>query len=220
MKAKLITLIFTLTSQILLNNSAQAQTKADVYRFSADEKDVQKLYDAIAKGGRPIPNTDQSKTPRLKDQNPMFHERGDWEAQMFEQIEEMKKQMQHFFDRDQNESNHFPPTPKFFPKNFGLKQMLDAEDPITTKENKNNTVYSIDLNKVDPNSLKIEIKSGQVSIAGESRIENKESGPNTESTSVSITSFNRSFPLPSGVKESAVKIEQKDKVIEILIPKA
>jgi HSP20 family molecular chaperone IbpA len=90
---------------------------------------------------------------------------------------------------------------------------------LETSENDQYVIYEIFLDQVDKNSLKIDIKEGQITLSGQSRFEKENQGQFGTSKSVSISSFTRSFPAPQGVKTEEVQIENKENSIILKFPK-
>lgn len=90
---------------------------------------------------------------------------------------------------------------------------------LETTENDQYVIYEIFLDQVDKNSLKIDIKEGQVTLSGQARIEKENQGQFGTSKSISISSFTRSFPAPQGVKTEDVQIENKENSIVLKFPK-
>jgi HSP20 family molecular chaperone IbpA len=235
--------VLTAIVLLLLQYTLGAQG-SDVKRFGNDESEVKQLYDALSRGriapqgARPNKgnqekrdqdkgNQDQlqnNKSLRLKDVDPNFANPGDWENAMMEQMLQMRRQMLEMFKGLDDNNPDFFQAPDRGHRPFGLGRKLlemgdDSDGVITSTEDAKSTIYKIDLSKIDPNSLKIDIKQGQLRITGQSKIEKREETAYGSSSSISISSFDRSYPIPKGVKEGQVKVEQKDKLIEIIVPK-
>lgn len=96
---------------------------------------------------------------------------------------------------------------------FGDNSLLDQE--ITSSEDDNFFYYEIDLHGQQAKKLEVEVKNGQLTISGE--LENKKDNGN--SSYLSTSQFNRSFPVPEGVDEQNYKLEQKDDKIIVKFPK-
>jgi HSP20 family protein len=79
--------------------------------------------------------------------------------------------------------------------------------------------YKINIDQVDKNSLKVDIKDGQVTLRGESKVESENKGSFGSSKRLSISSFTRSFPIPRGVKPEEVKIENAQDGLLLKFPK-
>jgi len=90
---------------------------------------------------------------------------------------------------------------------------------LETSETDQFIIYEIFLDQVDKNSLKIDIKNGQITLSGQARIENENQGQFGTSKSISISSFTRSFPAPQGVKIEEVQIENKENSVVLKFPK-
>jgi HSP20 family protein len=76
------------------------------------------------------------------------------------------------------------------------------------------------LGEIDKNSLNLQIKDGNVTIKGQTKIENTTQNQFGSSTSISISSFHKTFPVPDGVKEEEVQIEHKEGALILKFPKA
>ncbi len=90
---------------------------------------------------------------------------------------------------------------------------------LETTETDQFIIYEIFLDQVDKNSLKIDIKNGQITLSGQARIEKENQGQFGTSKSISISSFTRSFPAPQGVKTEEVQIENKENSVVLKFPK-
>ena len=120
---------------------------------------------------------------------------------------------------------------KFFDEDFGeevFEQMaqnmagmenLGQVGRLETSENDQYVIYEIFLDLIDKNSLKIDIKDGQITLSGQARIEKENQGNFGVSKSISVSSFTRSFPAPQGVKTEEVQIDHKEKSIVLKFPK-
>ena len=120
---------------------------------------------------------------------------------------------------------------RFFDEDFGeevfeqmAKNMAGMEDlgqvgRLETSENDQYVIYEIFLDLIDKNSLKIDIKDGQITLSGQARIEKENQGNFGVSKSISVSSFTRSFPAPQGVKTEEVQIDHKEKSIVLKFPK-
>ncbi len=90
---------------------------------------------------------------------------------------------------------------------------------LETSQTDQFVIYEIFLDQVDKNSLKIDIKDGQINISGQAKIEKENKGQFGVTKSVSISSFSRSFPAPQGVKIEDVQMENKENSIILKFPK-
>lgn len=91
---------------------------------------------------------------------------------------------------------------------------------IESSQNDQYVFIQVFLDQVDKNSLKIDIKDGQITLSGQVKLEKEEKGDFGFSKSISVSSFSRSFPAPSGVKTEEVQIENKDKSVILKFPKS
>ena len=76
------------------------------------------------------------------------------------------------------------------------------------------------LGQINKNSLNLQIKDGLVTVKGQTKIENTTQNQFGSSTSISISSFNKTFPVPEGVKEEEVQIDHQDGALILKFPKA
>ena len=76
------------------------------------------------------------------------------------------------------------------------------------------------LGQINKNSLKGQSIDGLVTVKGQTKIENTTQNQFGSSTSISISSFNKTFPVPEGVKEEEVQIEHQDGALILKFPKA
>jgi HSP20 family molecular chaperone IbpA len=90
---------------------------------------------------------------------------------------------------------------------------------LETSENDQFIIYEIFLDQVDKNSMKIDIKEGQITLSGQTKIEKENQGQFGTSKSISISSFTRSFPAPRDVKTEEVQIENKENSVVLKFPK-
>ncbi len=104
-------------------------------------------------------------------------------------------------------------------KNMEGMETLGQVGRLETSENDQYVIYEIFLDLIDKNSLKIDIKDGQITLSGQARIEKENKGDFGVSKSISVSSFTRSFPAPQGVKTEDVQIEHKEKSIVLKFPK-
>jgi HSP20 family protein len=100
----------------------------------------------------------------------------------------------------------------------GMDNLADV-GRLETSENDQYVIYEIFLDLIDKNSLKIDIKDGQITLSGQTRIEKENQGSFGVSKSISVSSFTKSFPAPQGVKTEEVQIDHKEKSIVLKFPK-
>jgi|GEM_PF-6640893 len=119
------------------------------------------------------------------------------------QMNQMRNKMLQLF---QNQGN---PT-------VDLGDNLTADLKIGQRKDDNNYYIDIGLSNVDKNTMNVEAKDGYLIIEGEMKQEEK--GDHFQSMVVS--SFSRSFSMPSDANLKKLKIDQKDQTLVITIPKS
>lgn len=127
--------------------------------------------------------------------------------QMERMQEQMRKRMEQMLKQSAGSANLFN------------HQTFDDGLVIENKEDDQYKYLILDVTDIDKETLSIDIKNGSVAVSGQVRksIKNQQGGMTSSSTFIST--FSRQFPVPAGVDESAVKVEQKDKNIVISFPK-
>jgi len=75
------------------------------------------------------------------------------------------------------------------------------------------------LGHIDKNSLNLQIKDGNVTVKGQTKIENTTQNQFGSSTSISISSFHKTFPVPEDVKEEEVEVDHKEGALILKFPK-
>jgi HSP20 family protein len=95
---------------------------------------------------------------------------------------------------------HFIPTADVFARNGDL-------------------VVRMDLPGMDPKDIHVKLDAGELAVIGERKLDKevKETGYFRKETSYGF--FERHITLPKGVKESAIKAEYENGVLEISIPR-
>ena len=90
---------------------------------------------------------------------------------------------------------------------------------ISTKNDDKFEYIEVVGDDLDPKALNVEIKDGMVSISGtiEKRVDNDRNG--VKSTSSYVSSFQRSFNIPTGVDENKVSFEPKKNKLVIKFQK-
>lgn len=96
---------------------------------------------------------------------------------------------------------------------------IDNDSNLIQSEDKQNYYWELALDQIDENSIKIDVKDGLLSISGQSKIEEENNNQGSFSRSTVISNFHKSFPVPENTDVSKLKIEKKDKKIQIVLPK-
>lgn len=91
---------------------------------------------------------------------------------------------------------------------------------VTELYTKDSVILEMDVTDIDNSSMNIEVKNGQISIKGEARIEQKNESGGSSSSSVMVSSFSRSLPVPEGTRASGLRLEYKDQnTLQMIFPK-
>jgi HSP20 family protein len=99
---------------------------------------------------------------------------------------------------------------------MGNDSWIPAMDLVDTEDD---LVLRADLPGMSEDDLRIEIKDGVLTIAGERRAEHEKRGEGFHRVERSFGSFSRSLSLPEGVNPKRVAADFKDGVLEVRIPK-
>jgi len=96
--------------------------------------------------------------------------------------------------------NHFIPTADVYARNGDM-------------------VVRLDLPGVDPKDIKVKFEEGELTVTGERKADKeiKEEGYYRKETAYGI--FERHMSLPKGIRESEIKAEYDNGVLEISVPK-
>jgi HSP20 family protein len=88
------------------------------------------------------------------------------------------------------------------------------------KETKDSYVFKADLPGVKESELEISLTGSRLTISGKRESEEREEeNANYFTYERSYGSFSRSFTLPEGVDEGAIRADLKDGVLTLLLPK-
>jgi len=153
--------------------------------------------------------------------------RADMRNQMQQMRKQMRDQMRQFWQEEEEDlANSFK---GFFSGpsirdailggSKGLQFHNSYKEFLQKNETKKSIIYEIDLKTVDENSLKINIKDGQLHVEGTNHVEEKNENQDSFSQSSMYSSFTQSFPIPNGVNASKAKIEKKEDKLLIILPK-
>jgi HSP20 family molecular chaperone IbpA len=174
-------------------------------------------------GTKEIKSADSPQEPKIKRFNKNFTITSDSDLSEEEMEEQLEKQMQKMALQMQKAFGDSSDVFKALEKNL-QDSAFDAVGAnvgeIVTKVTKDSVILEMDVSNIDNSSLNIEVKDGQVSISGEARIEQKNESGGSSSSSILVSSFNRSYPVPRGTRGSGLKIENKgtDK-LQLIFPK-
>lgn len=92
--------------------------------------------------------------------------------------------------------------------------------PVDVVENNEAYVIKAELPGISKNDVKITLHENVLTIKGEKKQEKEEKDRNFHRVERSYGSFERSFTLPSGVKDDKIEAAYKDGILTITLPKA
>jgi HSP20 family protein len=92
--------------------------------------------------------------------------------------------------------------------------------PVDIAEQENEYVVKMELPGVSKDEVKISLESNILTIKGEKKHEKEEKNKNFQRTERTYGSFQRSFTLPSTVKNDKIDAVFADGVLKITLPKA
>ena len=109
-----------------------------------------------------------------------------------------------------------------FAANMDIDMNMDIGSDVRISEYSDDQFkyVKIDAQGVDENSIEVKVSEGVISASGEIRKNEETKDDSGISTSTYISSFNQSFSVPNGVKESSAKISVKEGIILIKFEKA
>lgn len=108
--------------------------------------------------------------------------------------------------------------------NAGFGNIDDRPDTkIESREDEDNYYFDVELNNIDQNSLKLDIKDGYIYVTGEMKKETQEGSKEESNMGVSSStvrsSFSKTVPIPSDANPKKAKIEQHASLLTITLPK-
>ncbi len=132
----------------------------------------------------------------------------------FKQMEKMRENMQRLFEDNFNDSFDNKYFDNWFDGRFG-----GSVSDIGESEDDEYIYYRIELEGIDKNNFKIDVTDGQLNISGVIDKLSEDSSNGSFSKSRLRKSFNRSFPVPSGVDADKVEFETKENELIVKFPK-
>ncbi|RME54486.1 Hsp20/alpha crystallin family protein [Candidatus Woesearchaeota archaeon] len=124
----------------------------------------------------------------------------------FKEMEEFRKKVDKMF-------NDFWST-SVFPKNLRIREPL-----VDVIDNKNAYVAKIDLPGVDPKNVVVNIDKNKVEVKAENKVKKEEKKKNYFKKERSYTGFYKAFTLPEAVNAEKTKMDFKDGVLSLTLPK-
>jgi HSP20 family protein len=100
----------------------------------------------------------------------------------------------------------------------GEKEMAAIEPAIESYIEGDRMVVRADLPGIDPKHVEITVTRDILAIKGSREEKREEKGRNFVFKEVSYGSFERSIPLPAGVKADDIKVSYKDGMLELTAP--
>jgi len=146
---------------------------------------------------------EDQKQPRKKSFfSSLFGNEDFFSEEMFEQMDDMAEKM-------------------FEQMGKGMGPRMGVSDGVLDQWEDERYIYlRFKLGQIDKNSLNLQIKDGTVTVTGQTKIEKTTKNQFGSSTSISISSFHKSFPVPEGVREEEVEIEHVEGALVLKFPKA
>jgi HSP20 family molecular chaperone IbpA len=138
--------------------------------------------------------------------------KNDLAADMEKDIDDLQKQMQDVFKGSGNFLKMMEDTIEDTSKDIMGAPIGDLVEKIT----KDSVILELNVTNIDNSSLNIEVVNNIVSISGEARVEEKSNSGST----VMVSSFSRSHPVPNGTRASGLRIESAgENKILLVFPK-
>lgn len=91
---------------------------------------------------------------------------------------------------------------------------------VDVAEEENDYIVKVELPGVSKDDVKITLESNILTVRGEKKAEKEINEKNYHRTERSYGSFQRSFTLPTSVKNDKIDAEYKDGILSITLPKA
>lgn len=105
--------------------------------------------------------------------------------------------------------------------NESLNYRKDSFMPtVDISETDNQFEVSVSLPGMNKEDINIDLDNGHLTISGERKLENEESGKNFHRVESSYGSFNRSFQLPDSIDEESITAKYENGILNITITKS
>ena len=114
---------------------------------------------------------------------------------------EVDSLVQNFFDPDESRANKFTPHANLAETEAGYELTLD-------------------LPGIDPEDVTVELNDGQLTVAGERKVEAEESGKTFHRVERRYGQFRRLVSLPAPVDEEKITANYRDGVLIVSLPKS
>ena len=126
----------------------------------------------------------------------------------FRELNPLGNHFTRFFDRNGFDwSDHTPTaTTAWVPK-------------VDIFENESDLVVRAELSGIDPKEVELSVENNVLTISGERRLEYDEKKDNYHRVERSYGSFSRSFSLPRIVNKDKIRVDYKDGVLAVHLPK-
>ncbi len=132
----------------------------------------------------------------------------------FKQMEKIRENMQRLFEDNFNDSFDNKYFDNWFEARFG-----SPVSDFGKSEDDEYIYYKIELEGIDKNNFKVDITDGQLNISGGIDKLSEDSSGGSFSKSRVRKSFNRIFPVPTGVDADKVEFETKENELIVKFPK-
>ena len=128
---------------------------------------------------------------------------------IFDKINRMRKEMNKVFDR-------LSQSPTF--KNFKEVSSMRIP-PSDMQEAKDDVVVKLDMPGIDKKDIQISVKDNMLEVKAHKKREAKTVKEGYYKQERSFSGFYRALPLPSNVEAEDAKVDYKDGVLKITMPK-
>lgn len=122
--------------------------------------------------------------------------------------------------------NHYTPASfsnivdRFFNDNFFSGEVSSNFTPtVDVVETDEQFEIRFSIPGIDKDHIKIDLDKGKLTVSGERKMEEKTENRNYRSVETKFGTFSRSFYLPENINEDKIEADQKNGVLNVVIPK-
>jgi HSP20 family protein len=102
----------------------------------------------------------------------------------------------------------------------GLRAEQEIVPACEVEEANDHFLLTIEMPGIKKDDIKLEVHEGQLTVAGERRMENKQTQDRAWYSERRFGKFQRTFALPRGVDFDKVEAAYQDGILHIVVPKA
>lgn len=102
---------------------------------------------------------------------------------------------------------------------FLAEELFAFQPAIDVEETEDGYVFKVDVPGVKESDLDVSISGNRLTICGKREAEKDEKAATYYTYERAYGSFTRSFTLPEGVEESAIRADLGDGVLSVLVPR-